>query len=218
MALELLQLPHFFGVMICGAKRQIYPDIHSLGIFFLRWVSVEKHQWRPDGEGRLLDFAIMASPKDPGQFMNQRTRDSMISRKHHETPTNHPVLASVWQSPLKERGVVSKIASIPSMSSKDWKSIGQKWTNWPMTVMFFLAHFEAYKFLTPWPILNQAASAHAETVGREWWPEPQERSTSGWYRVIYIGGALWPRLGDLQLRFDANDGKLKSLQEATTGG
>jgi hypothetical protein len=37
-----------------------------------------------------------------------------------------------------------------------------------MTVMFFLVHFEAYEFLTPWPILNQAASAHAETVGREW--------------------------------------------------
>ena len=26
-----------------------------------------------------------------------------------------------------------------------------------------------------------------------------------------------PRLGDLQLRLDANDGKLKSLQEATAG-
>jgi glucan biosynthesis protein len=39
---------------------------------------------------------MMASPKDPGQFMHQRTRDFDDFK---ETPTNHPVLPSVWQSP-----------------------------------------------------------------------------------------------------------------------
>ena len=178
MALELLQLPNLEWWFV-GQNA--------------RWVSVEKHQWRPDG-------SMMASPI-PVNWCSKELEISMISRKHHETPTNLHQFFQVFGRAL-------------------WKNVEffQKllWYHpCPRKIGHPLAKNETlgqWRWCFSWPILNQAASAHAETVGREWWPEPQHQGITR----VSLGGAVRPRLGDLQLRLDGNDGKLKSLQEATT--
>ena len=154
--------------------------------FHMRWVSVEKHQWRPDRstlpfEGRLQ----IASRKNPTKCIKPAAFDDFKGK-----PRNDRQFFQVFgRAPLPRSCKLLRYHPC----TREIPAKMKPWANWDL--------FPGKQGLgTCW----NGGPRVATWVGTMGPWEAGEHPTE-------------PRLGDLQLRLDANDGKLKSLQEATAG-